>query len=957
MMNKRWMWLFLIALLTPMLVFTGCDQLTDDEEATDIDAALVGQWVMYSMSEEGPQSAEYYVGVSMSSDGTGTRVEFTDNGVSDPQIDLISFTWTAVDGILTIETVVPAGEVIEFTYSLGTGNNVLTLVESGTSSQEVFVKYAANHDASVVGTWLVETPTEDAGAIISLDASGSGTYTEPGDDSPDTFTWGTNSGYIGILVYNDLAGFVASYTVSAEEMTLNFSDGSMTLSKITGGGGGGTVDDRMVGQWLLYDISGDIAPEEGNDYYVSLTLRDDGTGSHFGVTEDYDAEEIITESIAFTYEADGDSVTISFINPPQDMPSSMKLGYEFLENDNKMLIKGSDGAGSVETYVRFVNQQDSALEGTWYIASPADELGARIDLNSDGTGTYTNPDGEVDGTFTWGTNAGYIGILMYEPAGMVAAYTVDGDDLSLELPFGTMLLTRTEIDPGGTIDGALVGDYVLYSFEYSGDMPGKTSRSTVKGPMAEVNSLSEVEYPEGVGMSLHDDGTGAYYMGYYEYDSQQMMVEEVTFTWGVVAEGAFRITFDEDGEWGTGGESVVFEHELMDDRLMFSGGDDVDWFVETYFLVADNRPTSYVGTYLFHKTITEPDLGYSMDGMKATLVLNAQDGVVYRNEMHWDDVNQEEYWIDVEESFVWNIDVSGSYFVRYDPVNHIGQVVEFYYDDISQLLEVYMQRWVWDEENQSETLVDMTMQYYLYAGSNNTSLEGMWAPAVVYDGDGFEHPAPRFTLNIDPVSGEGWVEEERWDDVNQEPYIDQSSFDWYNTSEVLLTLDHNDSPDDPPYGQVIEYYLDGPALELWVPMGPEMPNTSILFVRNDTNIDYDILGEWQAAELYVNDNPEEFDSTETVSFDEFNSGVHTGKDQDGNVRTEYFSYGTQTYDGANYLIIDNEEPTGEPENHLLDVIRYEYEASPNETLNIFMFERDEYGNEAEIHMIFTRPAP
>lgn len=969
-MNRRLWWVLVAVLAFSMTLFTACDTLLNPEEDTpedaQIDAALVGTWVTYSTDAEIPEGVDYYSGVRLNSDGTGTTVGIADNGVSTPDIELTSFTWSAESGQLQINQISPSVDTLQMAYTLSQGNNVVTVVGTNGdgTGQSTLVKFQPNHDTSLVGKWLVEAPTEDAGAIIQLNSDGSGSYTEPSSDIPDDFEWGTNSGYIGILTYQDIAGFVASYTVTAESATLTFSDGTMTLSKIdtSGGGGGGTIDEDLVGTWLFY-ASSNMSDTSGYDgeHYATLTLRDDGTGSHVSVYEEYDMEDPVIETTSFTYSVSNDSIYVNFINPPDDMPDSFVLTFALLESNNKLMLYGADGEGSEDTYIRYAENYDPDVLGTWYIVMPYEDLDAELVFNSDGSGSYTNAVGGEQELFTWGTNAGYIGILLYGNVGFVGAYEIDGDNMTFNTPFGSMELSRTSSGTGGSgvVVPELVGDYVLYSSEYPDD-PSSSATPSIKRIKSKISSTSGIDYVEGVSMSLNSDGTGAYYFA-WDFDNEGPIdIEGVPFTWGEVADGYLRFTFDES-DTTYGGESWVIPYTFLDDELVFNFGYDEYWSIETYYRVSDNRPSMYYGTFFFQREILNPPINeyYNYGDFKMTLILEADGGTLFRHEYGWDEENQTDYWYDVTENFNWSVTADGQHFVQYDPVTHMGRAVTFTFTEVdnSARLESSMYRWEWDNDNQEPVLVEAISIFYRYSGLNDADLNGDWVAAEYFNDMGEHQGVPTVNIILNSSDGSGTSMEMDWDDDLGEEVYHESTFHWYNADGMVIVMDDVDlSPGDPFYGQVMPYVLEGDGLSIDVPDMQYGTPAMIFFARDTGALDANIYGDWVQVEVYENDMSVSPDPNGALFLGDDGRGSYTHTDEnDGTTPvTEDFGYSTSATNVGSYIIIDMDEPVGDPELALRQAYEYMY-ATTDGRLHIFTKMYDEWGGTTIYHEIYARP--
>jgi len=345
MKGKIW-WLLLVTLVASLALFTACDQLLDEEEDGDgvigpVDEAAVGQWLCFGGPDYGDDVYEYWAGLLLNSDGTGTHYSYIEyEGGNDFSAEALY--WTAENGNCHVE-MVNSSETFDMSYALTLDNNLLTFFNvDNEGNDEIYVRITNDQDTALLGSWMVTSPANDVGAIITLEANGDGSYESPGGDDSNDFAWFSTNGYIGIIMYQGVAGMAMSYYVDGDEVTLEDYEGnSMVLQRYTGGTTGEVVDE-LVGSWIGYWMSENDDEASGSaklkspvpasstqedDYVrgVTFVFEDDGTGSIVMLEEEDDEDVVNTVPVTWGGVVDG-VILMEFESEGEDV--SIMVGYE-----------------------------------------------------------------------------------------------------------------------------------------------------------------------------------------------------------------------------------------------------------------------------------------------------------------------------------------------------------------------------------------------------------------------------------------------------------------------------------------------------------------------------------------------------------------------------------------------------------------------------------------------------
>jgi len=955
-MKRQRVWVLMTALLAVMMLFTACDQLLNQNGNNEgvigpVDNALAGKWVLYSSTDNQSVGSDYYAGIVFNSDGNGVHYELTFGSTGNDSTSVNPFQWSAENNVLHVElTNPPAGQpsTFDMSYVVDLNGNRLTVngTDGGTSYTEVYIKIATQHDGAVVGDWIVVSPTEEAGARITLSSGGTGSYTSVDSSDVQSFTWATNSNYIGILLFNDVAGFIAGYSVSGDQITLTMGDGStMVLQRDTGGGE--TNDLRLIGRWVLYS-SPESAGEGSGDYYAGLMINGDGTGAHYSVYYDNEGNEN-TSSDPFQWSSDNGVLHVELTSPPPDAPATMDIPYTLDLNSIRLTLNVPDSSGtSSEVYIKFGTDRDGDAVGDWIVVSPTDELGARITLSSDGSGSYASADGSEVTNFTWVTNSDFIALLLYnDVAGFAAEYSVSGDQVTLTMgDGGTMVLQRDT--GGGTIDTDLVGTWFLYMMD-TNTSSTMTNRG-VRIPRA-LTGTSDVVYGMNGTLILNDDGTGVYRM--YEDDGMGgKTLYEQMLGWEVVVPGLLSVTITDNSGTQTAqvGYSVDGEELTLHIQDMAQDQPAAD---ETYIRFSDDsghRPSDYYGTFIMSDQHIingpQPD---QMPYMQMTLILNADDGTMYQHMEMWDQMNQQPVVQDTVEQFVWC--VSGNHFLQADPTTMVGQVVDFTFEETpggSAHLVGTTWEWFWDEMNQTDMMLEVETEFYRFSGGNDSNLEGTFASYSMVNTSQEMVPGPQMnvTLNLD---GTGTYIGMEWDEEQQRDVLKQDSFHWFTSDGMFLVLS---DPNPYPFGQVFPYALNGDMLDL-INAGPQ--DETVLLTMKSDEIDNDAVGSWVEVARYYDGMPQEPDPNAALMLQSDHSGSYTGTVPEDSSATHTDAFTWFVNPSHTYVLVDLQEPDPDPQVMFYMAMAYMYDSGSGH-LSITSYEPDQDGAVHEVIEEFA-PAP
>ncbi|MFH0883778.1 MAG: lipocalin family protein [bacterium] len=689
----------------------------------------------------------------------------------------------------------------------------------------------------------------------------------------------------------------------------------------------GPVDQALVGNWVLYSSSD--SPENG-DYYAGIMVNGDGTGTHYSIYFDNEGGDT-TWVEPFLWTAENGVLTVQMSNPRPGEPAEQTVSYTVTENGNRFTIINT---GNTEVYIKMASDRDAALVGDWIVVSPTDEAGAQIALSSGGTGSYTSAHNAEVTNFTWATNGGYVGLLLYNNiAGFASSYSVSGDQVTMTMgDGGTMVLQRDT--GGGTINEDLVGAWFLYSMD-TGDASSMSSRQGIRVSRI-LSGTSEVVYSRGGTLFLNDDGTGSFKMWEDDGMGNRTLLEE-TLAWEEVVPGLLHVTVTDSA----GVQDMQIGYTLDGDDLTIhvpetDGESAMD---QTFIKFTDNRPAQYLGTFIMSEQyVVEGPQPDSMPYLEMTLVLNADDGIMYQRREEWDDVNQQTQMQESADPLVWS--VSGDKFLQADPTTMIGQVVPFSLEELSGGSAILIgSTWesYWDQVNQTEVMFQVATKFYRFSGENDSDLAGLFVAYGAINSDMQQGPGPQMNLSFDPSSGVGRYLGMEYDEQQQQDVLKDQEFDWTTSNGKMIVLPHTDGY---PFGQVMDYSVSAGNLSL-MDAGPD--GETVLLVKKTGGLDDALYGAWSMVGYTENGTPMDPDPNGALVFNDDGSGAHTGTSSDDGVTVVTDNFSWSVNGDHDKIIVDLIETFPDPEVEFYMVV--EYSISGN--LFITTYEHDEYDNVSE----------
>ena len=691
----------------------------------------------------------------------------------------------------------------------------------------------------------------------------------------------------------------------------------------------GPVDQALVGTWVMYSSTNQ--PEEG-DYYAGLLVNGDGTGTHYSLFMDNQGGQNPSAD-PFLWTAQNGVLTVQMSNPEPGTDPNMNVTYSVTENGIRFTINGTNSGGSyTEVYIKMAGEQNASLVGDWIVTSPVDEIGARINLSSGGSGSYTNADNSDVTNFTWMSNGDYIGLLLYNNvAGFVMQFAQVGDQVTLTQGDGSQMVLQRDTGGGG-VNTDLVGSWLVYSVEFddqqmSGSQPGMRSSRFLAG-------TSEVYYFEMGTLTLNGDGTGSYKMMEGDGEGGETLYES-ELTWEEIVPGLLSVTETVDGESQTMQIGYTLDGDVFAMNIPEMNGDPA--MTQTFIKFADNRPSEYVGRYILaSQEIVDGSTPDYWPYIEMTLDLNASDGTMYQHNEYWDDVNQQQVSEETEDNFIWSI--SDNYFLQVDPTTMLGQVVEFSYEQLSggsALLTGYTWEYYWDQMNQTEVRMQVASHFYLFDGGHDSGLAGLFVAYGALDASQNQVPGPQMNVSLDPGSGAGHYIGMEWDDQQQQEVLKEMGFDWYTSNDLIIVLPQTDGY---PFGQVMGYSLGTNGYLELEGAGPE--GDTALLVKKTGAMDADLYGSWTMVGYTENGTSMDVDPNGALEFVDDGTGSHTGTDDDNGTPTLRVDNFTWSVGGdSDKLIVDVAEET-DPQVELYMVVEY----SINGNLFITTYDRDDMDN-------------
>ncbi len=488
----KWLTLLMAFLmLFALSTFIGCfgTDSDDDDDDDGNESVLVGTWYRYSLMVS---STNFFMPSKtvMSANGSGVvyTYEVQDNQEV-PSTD--NFTWEDEDGTMTIYD--DNGD-LEWSgpYTATNNGNVVTasFTDEGMNVTEVSVKQGSDHDAALAGEWYVVSFSIDGQPIATPNwvytLNSGGTYSTTGWDT-DAGTWSTNSGYFLGVSNDDPQGRdygLFRYTLSDNDSTVTMTGYDGEVDEDTGmpdaytieivlskdsGGGGGQVDDDLVGTWHSYYFDyNDGTNSIRVNSLAKTVMSSDGTGTRFYMDEESETVETdtftwgVADGNLTVYDTDGELV---FYGPYSINNNTMTVTYSEEDNGDtytvtSMSVKetGDIDTDVVGSYVPIEYMYDDMLNIDMEY----------ITLNEDGTmsSNYLDDDEEVVevSTGTWTTSGLYMIGYTDDYAGLafVMEYQLsDGGLLDLDYYFMDTHIHGSYVMETGAMDSELVGIWDL----------------------------------------------------------------------------------------------------------------------------------------------------------------------------------------------------------------------------------------------------------------------------------------------------------------------------------------------------------------------------------------------------------------------------------------------------------------------------------------------------------------
>jgi hypothetical protein len=401
-------------------------------EASGLDEDLYGTWVLDTLTINESLTV-YRSTITFYSDGS---VYWVDQEDYDQEPEEVYGTWTVEEGTITVIDDDQEYIYLDVTYVVDGSMATFTGTDEDQNDfSAVYYGLTSDIDSELVGRWVEVSmlidgnPEISTNSTVNLYSDGTGSYHslypdegEEGDETlHDYFIWAAYNGNIitaseedglgQVMTYEFFDGEAAFTSMEADEdvfMTI-----ISTYHKFEGDNPA-----EYIGTWYSYltvveNESGQIEPFQMSNGYVTLEVFADGTGTINAqeMGNDPNEDPIFFEN-DFEWFIDSDML---YIIEEDGLGQAMEqsLTGDFFELVQTIGMGEMGPATLTQSFVRSIEEFDATVVGSWDLDSvtqngvPDPEMDEEnLLINSDGTGTYTNP--EENGVFTWESSNGYL---------------------------------------------------------------------------------------------------------------------------------------------------------------------------------------------------------------------------------------------------------------------------------------------------------------------------------------------------------------------------------------------------------------------------------------------------------------------------------------------------------------------------------------------------------------------
>lgn len=389
--------------------------------------------------------------------------------------------------------------------------------------------------------------------------------------------------------------------------------------------------DQLIGTWVRYsfEVEGETVVSPAIDIF-----RANGTGTAW-----YEDEESYT-SQNYTWSLSGDTLTLEL-----EHDGSHVVMIEFLSDNRIVFSHEADGGSWVDERVRLAEQIEQGMVGSWIMTAQTQDGtsiepdNVRVTLNSDGTGTYTDPGGSS--VFDWCAIEGFLVVLQSDNVGFVMTYTTGQESFVLTeiREDGIYTMTFTPYDPPDDVVEAFVGTWVREAIYID-------------------ESYADID----AAITFREDGTGSV------IEEDQDSDEPLTFAFTWTATSTMLNMIEGTGEWETHasytlqGNRASLSYDLEIDGMTYQAED-------TFYKQTDEHPEEVVGTWVQEA----PYIGDGYVEMEVTLVVDADGNLLIESRYY----TQGEPWQDEQESWESSWSVSEDRMLIVDGETGLGMAYQF----------------------------------------------------------------------------------------------------------------------------------------------------------------------------------------------------------------------------------------------------------------------------------------